>query len=78
MSKNLPKNVKVYRNQNTKQQTQKEIRQTDIKFDLDDILLEPSVMTEVSSRSKVFPRNKRGYLPIQWIPLSVATTKTLF
>ena len=69
MSKNLPKNVKVYRNQNTKQQTQKEIRQTDIKFDLDDILLEPSVMTEVSSRSKVFPRNKRGYLPIFTAPM---------
>tara|TARA_B100000683_G_C12453686_1_gene541190 strand:- start:161 stop:1258 length:1098 start_codon:yes stop_codon:yes gene_type:complete len=69
MSKNLPKNVKVYRNQKTTKPTQKEIRQTEVKFDLNDILLEPSVLTDVTSRSKVYPRNKRGYLPIFTAPM---------
>ena len=70
MSKDLPKNVKVYRNQKTQQQpTKKEIRQTDIKFDLNDVLIEPSVLTDITSRSKVFPRNKRGYLPIFTAPM---------
>ncbi len=69
MSKNLPKNVKVYRNQKTQQPTQKEIRQQEVKFDLDDILLEPSVLSDITSRSKVFPRNKRGYLPIFTAPM---------
>ena len=75
MKKSLPKNVKVYRNKKTTTHTtKKEVRPKEVKFDLDDILLEPAITTDVSSREKVYPRNKQEFLPIFTAPMDTVVT----
>ena len=70
MRKTLPKNVKVYTKQNrTTKIAKTEPKKKEVKFDLDDILLEPAVLTNVRSREAVYPRNRKEYLPIFTAPM---------
>ena len=52
--------LKVYTKQNrTTKNSKNRTKKKEVKFDLDDILLEPAVLTNVRSREAVYPRNRK-------------------